>query len=593
MVRTWKLLIGFIANRSILTKLIASLLLIVTPLYAFNFYITNIGAENNRKEIERALTNSLQSYNNILDNEFIRIQQMMSNSAIKIAFLHVDQFKPNFTYAEEISFLNQISPHLTQIQYSTRFIKDTIAYLPLLHKSQAAIGGSSSFDPIAFAGLSKPSKPILSWNNQLYINAPFVTSATAEHGDSLFILAVQLSESTISSYMSNIMSFTRGGAVLFDSEETWHISSGRDDPMSEEVLHMINEREASSTVVEHGPQIVTYHIQDEPYLIVYEQAPNSNVILAAFAPESEIYGSLDIYNEFFYILSFLTILIIVLLSFGLYRIIHKPLKLLVQAFRKVELGQMKFDLAHRNDDEFGYLYRRFNMMTDTLDNMVNVIYEQKLLNQRSELKRLQSQINPHFLYNSFFVLKRLIHTGNKEKATLFAGYLGTYFQYMTRDSSDEIQLQEDSLHAKAYVDIQSVCFDEHVSVSYGDMPDEIQRLMVPRMIIQPLIENCFEHAFEKQLQQGILQVRFHFDESFVYVEISDNGNQLDDEILEQMNASLHKEGKNNEESTGMVNVHRRIRLKFGEQSGLRLSRSELGGLQTQIVIERKDVAQDA
>jgi two-component system sensor histidine kinase YesM len=587
-----RLITSFIGNQSILSKLIASLLLIVTPLYVFNFIVTNIGAENNRKEIEQALRNSLQSYNNIMDSEFLRIQQMLRNSALDIAIAHVELDAANLTHMEKSMFFGEVGPYLSRIQYSSRFIKDTTALLPLLDTTQSTIAGLRKFDSGLFEALRLPSKPIISQDDQLFINAPFVT--TSDRKDSMFILAVQISEPTVAAYLSKIMNFNRSGAVLFDSEGTWSVESGHDEPATTKIRQLLSAKQlephASSTA---GPQIMTHKIQGEPYLIVYEPAANTNMMLAAFAPEDEIYGSLSIYKTFFYSLSILTILVIILFSFGLYRIIHKPLKTLMQAFRKVEIGQMRFTLKHRNDDEFGYLYRRFNNMTETLDNMVNVVYEQRLLSQRSELKRLQSQINPHFLYNSFFVLQRLIHSGKRDTAIQFAGYLGRYFQYITRDASDEIALMEDSLHAQAYVDIQSVCFDEHVSVSYESVPDAIKRFMVPRMIIQPLIENSFEHAFEKQLQQGLLRVSFAYDDEFVVVNIDDNGNQMADEQLEQMTARLEQGTHQMEESTGMINVHRRIRLKFGETSGLRLSRSELGGLRIQILMERKEVVPDA
>ncbi|OUS77782.1 hypothetical protein B1748_03085 [Paenibacillus sp. MY03] len=585
----WRRIPGFIANRSILTKLIASLFMIVTPLYAFNYAITTIGSENNRKEIEQALNNSLQSYNNILDGEFVRIQQMLRMSALDIAILHVEYVKPELTYVENSSFSSIIGPYLSRIQYSTRFIKDTIAYLPLLDKTQATIGGLSDFDGDAFEALRSPSKPLIRWNGNLYINSPFVTSSNDT--DSMFILAVQISEPTISSYLSNIMSFDRGGAVLFDSDGSWSIASGAEDEAGPEIRQSLSGEPGGSSY-SSGPRIVTRTIGGEPYLIVYEPTSYPGVLLAAYAPKSEIFGSLSIYKTLFYALSAVTALAIFLFSFGLYRIIHKPLMTLVQAFRKVEQGQMRFTLVHRNEDEFGYLYRRFNNMTDTLDNMVNVVYEQKLLSQRSELKRLQSQINPHFLYNSFFVLQRLIHSGKRDEAKQFAGYLGKYFQFITRDGSDEIALSEDSLHAQTYVDIQSVCFDQHVSVAYEPLPDHMKRVMVPRMIIQPLIENSFEHAFEKQLEQGKLRISFESSEHAHMINVDDNGNQLEDCHIEEMIAKLDRENNQAEDSTGMMNVHRRVRLKFGGSSGLSLSRSAFGGLRVQIVMERKEVPID-
>ncbi|QJD86891.1 sensor histidine kinase [Cohnella herbarum] len=590
MPQLWRRLPKLIADRSILTKLIASLFILVTPLYVFNYVITNIGADNNRKEIERALTSSLQSYSNILDGEVQRIQQMLNMSALDIAIEHVEVIKPDISYLEKAAFLSKVGPYLNRIQYSTRFVSDSIAYLPLMNTTVAKIGGNSSFQAESFEALKTQAKPFILWNDRLYMNAPFITSPGDKEG--MLILAVQISEATVADYISKIMSFDRGGALLFDMRNTWEISANKQDSAGSEIkrrllANAVNESRG------YGPRVVTENIRGESYFIVYEPWAGSNVLLAAYAPESEIYDSLSIYKKYFYSFSLISILIIILFSLGLYKLIHKPLRMLIHAFRRVEIGQLRFSLAHRNEDEFGYLYRRFNNMTETLDNMVNVVYEQKLLNQRSELKRLQSQINPHFLYNNFFVLHRLVRSGNADKASRFTEYLGRYFQFVTRDASDEIKLEDDVLHAQTYVDIQSVCFDQRVFVKFEPLPEEIKQVMVPRLILQPLLENCFNHVFEKQLARGELSVSFHADGQYVRIDVEDNGKQLDDSQLETLVAKLSEADKQTEESTGMINVHRRLRLKFGDESGLVLSRSVMGGLKIQIVIVRKGGTPDA
>lgn len=575
-----------ISDRSILTKLIASLFIIVTPLYVFNYVITSIGAEKNRQEIERAVISSVESYDNLISGELQRIRQMMRTSAIDTAMLHLDLVKPDISYVEKTTFLSQIRPFLTRIFYSTRFLSEVSLQLPILGLSSSATAGSLPFDASAYDALKRETEPFVRWNGNLYMIVPYVP--TIPEFDGMFVLTAQISEATLSSYLSKIIAFDRSGALMFDRNDKWSLSSRPPDAVSEEIKRRLLALNASTTF-DSGAVVVTENIGGERYLIAYEPSTGSDGILAAYAPESELFDSLSIYKKFFYSFSLLSVLVIVLFSLGLYKLIHKPLRTLVQAFRKVELGQLQFSLRHRHGDEFGYLYHRFNNMTETLDNMVNVVYEQKLLNERSELKRLQSQINPHFLYNNFFILQRLIRLGNKDKATEFAEYLGRYFQFVTRNASDEITLEEDVRHAQTYVDIQSVCFDRRVVVTFGPLPDEIKHQLVPRLIVQPVLENCFNHVFEKQLSQGELSVSFAIDERYVHIDVEDNGKQLDDRQLDELTTRLSLAVKSTEESTGMINVHRRLRLMFGERSGLVLSRSALGGLHTRIVIERKGV----
>lgn len=579
-------------DRSIFTKLIVSLLIVVTPLYVFNYVITSIGAENNRKEIERAVTSSLDSYDNLINAEFQRINQMLKESALDTALRHLDLVKDDISYVEKRIFLNETGSYLSKIFYSTRFLSDVTIHLPILNISNSVIGGSKPYDAEALHALRKQGSPFINWNGHLYMNVPYLP--TLPGYDGLFVIAAELSQETLSAYLSKIVSFSRSGAILFDSEDRWSVSSTESEAsVGEEIKSRLLARIGDFSPYASEPLIVSETIDDERYLIAFEPSSDSDAILAAYAPEAEIFSSLAIYKKFFYSISLLSILIIVLFAFGLYKLIHKPLRMLVQAFRKVELGQLHFSLIHRNKDEFGYLYSRFNTMTETLDNLVNVVYEQKLLNERSELKRLQSQINPHFLYNNFFILKRLIRSGNKDMATQFADYLGRYFQFITRNASDEVTLEEDAQHAKAYVDIQSVCFDQRVSISFEPVPEEIRALLVPRLLMQPLIENCFHHVFERQLSHGKLSISFQVDEQAVRINIDDNGKEMNDEALAALEARLERGLRNTEESTGIINVHRRLRLKFGEKSGLVPSRSELGGMRMQIVIHREEGMPDA
>ncbi|WP_168121484.1 histidine kinase [Paenibacillus sp. HB172176] len=571
-------------DRTILTKLIVTLLIVIAPLYIFNYYVNDIGARKNRQEIERTLTGSVQAYQNILDNEFLKIQQLLKQRALDIAIAHAEIIGPDLLPVERTGFLRDVRTQLSSLQYSTSFISETEAYLPLFDLViTVSDEGIKPFDSVAFETLKKQGKPFVAYRDNLYMNLPFITDSADSSRTGMFILAVQISEDRISSYLSKIMNYNRGEALLFDRNNSWHIGTGREDEIGatirSELLSLNQER--------FEPHVVTRVVDGEPYLIIY-QVSSDDTILAAYAPVDEIYEPVSIYKKFFAAMSFLSIVIIVLFSTGLYRLIHKPLKSLVQAFRKVELGQLQYTLVPQSEDEFGYLYRRFNTMTETLNDMIHVAYEQKLLQQRSELKRLQSQINPHFLYNNLFVLQRLIRSKRNDEAMRIAEYLGRYFQFVTRNSLDEITLEEELLHAKTYVDIQAICFEQRVTVIFEPVPDEIKKMMIPRLIVQPLLENCFIHVFEKELVDGVLSVSYYADVDFVRISVEDSGTGEDpgDGLVEKLRAYLVSGDQRVEESTGIINVHRRLQLKYGEESGLRIDRGVLGGLNMQIVIRR-------
>lgn len=138
--------------------------------------------------------------------------------------------------------------------------------------------------------------------------------------------------------------------------------------------------------------------------------------------------------------------------------IHQPLKNLIQNFRNIEKGNFDIALKYPLNDEFGYLYDQFNSTVHQLDILVHEVYEQQYRVSLSELRHLQSQINPHFLYNTYFILYRMAKLRDHENLILLANYLGEYFQFITRDGAAEIPFEKEAKHAKNYLDIQTMRF---------------------------------------------------------------------------------------------------------------------------------------
>jgi two-component system sensor histidine kinase YesM len=255
---------------------------------------------------------------------------------------------------------------------------------------------------------------------------------------------------------------------------------------------------------------------------------------------------------------------------------QKPLLELVKSFRKVENGDLQVSIKHNLNNEFGYLYERFNDMVRNLKTLIDQVYNQKILMQRAEMKQLQSQINPHFLYNSFFIINTMARIGDENLVT-FTKLLGEYFRFVTRNSSDYIPLADEINHARVYTSIQLMRFSKRLQIQFAECPEKYSNLSVPRLILQPIIENAFEHGIEKKKSSGIIQISFEVNEKELNIIVEDNGDDMADTRLTDLQRALEFTGDESE-VTGIINIHRRIRLVFGEESGLQVLRSCLGGL---------------
>jgi len=324
-------------------------------------------------------------------------------------------------------------------------------------------------------------------------------------------------------------------------------------------------------------------IRDIPYLAIYAKSDYLDMVLCKYIPENQVFASLKKYQIAFWVFTLIALIIITLFTFSTNRFINRPLSKLVNSFREVEGGNLEIRIGHNHNDEFGYLYKRFNAMVENLDVLIHQVYKQKILAQKAELKHLQSQINPHFLYNSFFSLHNMVVNGDYENVELFTRQLGTYFQFITRSAADVIPLEKEIAHARIYADIQSRRFRNRIKLEFEDLPEELKNIQVPRLIVQPLIENAFEHGLKNTVSDGLLRITFTSGDGRLLISVEDNGKEMSDAEIERLESCLEQENDENE-STAIINIHRRIRIMFGEESGLKFSRGDLNGLKAEILI---------
>lgn len=270
-----------------------------------------------------------------------------------------------------------------------------------------------------------------------------------------------------------------------------------------------------------------------------------------------------------------------------YRQIYTPLhRLLIEAFGRAEAGDLKYRISIQRDSPFYPVYDSYNHMMEKMEAYVENNLKQQILVSRANLKQLQSQISPHFMYNSYYVLYRLIKKGDQESALRLAEHLGQFYHYVTRNADDEKHLDEEVEHARTYAAIQKFRFRDALDMQI-DMPDPlIARAYVPRLILQPLLENAFKYAYETESGGGVmmLRVRYEVRTAHRFDIIVENSGCVTEETLAAIRGRL--QNTNGEmETTALVNIHRRLRIYFGEESGLQVDRSSLGGLLVRMRIE--------
>ena len=319
-------------------------------------------------------------------------------------------------------------------------------------------------------------------------------------------------------------------------------------------------------------------------LMTWAQIDNLPLVFCEWRPMGPLDGRMSLFSSHLTVYHVLVLTVTLLLMAMLYLLVRSPLRKLRMALRAIEKGELDKRLPKSRISDFQYVNEQFNAMGARLEDLVEREYTLRLLHIKAELRQLQYQINPHFLYNTYFTLQALLEEEETEKASAFAGMLGRYLKYTTSSDREYATLGEEIMHAKNYAEIQQMRFSQQVDLQWRIQAERYQDLKVPKLILQPLIENAFEHGIRRMLEGGIIRVSLEETDGAVIC-VEDNGQNLTDERLEALETRLRQNSpKEGEDSVALLNIHRRLQILFGPQSGLSVSRSELQGMKVTVTI---------
>ena len=471
---------------------------------------------------------------------------------------------------------------IKHLMLSSPLIESSVIYLPNREQkiTDTYIGEMEESDLEIVKNLYKSATKTMTYENgNLYIvTSGFYYSAGNPIPDILFVVTF-----SVDKIISNLENYNiyPGGVSLFELEKNKIIQGGGAKLNILELLNGVPNKENLIETGEKFNQNMKFNRSKYRLLAIPSRYLGT---FFQFIPTNEFFDSVNHSYLMLIIYLFSMLIITFYISRYLNNHVHKPLNILVNLFRNVENGDLDVNPIPLGDKgrEFNYVFNSFNHMKIHLKTLIDEVYVQKNLVQRSELKQLQSQINPHFLYNSFFSLNRKLKREDTESAAKLAEHLGIYFQFLTRTGEDIVSLEEEILHAKSYTSVQQIRFYDRIQVEYKELPASYRTKAVPRLILQPIIENAFKYGLENLEEEGKLVISFVEKKKELIVCIEDNGEDLTDDILIKLQEQLNDTKVI--EVTGVVNIHRRLKIYFGEKSGLTLSRSEMGGLKVNIYL---------
>nr|WP_286672284.1 histidine kinase [Cohnella hashimotonis] len=220
-------------------------------------------------------------------------------------------------------------------------------------------------------------------------------------------------------------------------------------------------------------------------------------------------------------------------------------------------------------------------MAARIEELIEDVLKEQIRTKEANVKQLQSQINPHFLYNTLAYIKSMVELEEKEAAVSMTMNLSRYYRYTTKLSSSFATIQEELNLIENYLDIHRMLTDDF---EYEiDIDPAMLKMEIPRLSLQPLIENVIVHAFRKPVKYGTVRIRGRLEDGgLARLTVDDNGTGLAPAQLEALQTKI-RTAPSDQIDSGLQNVHQRLMLLFGKSSGLFLSHSERGGLCAELI----------
>lgn len=316
-------------------------------------------------------------------------------------------------------------------------------------------------------------------------------------------------------------------------------------------------------------------IKDKRYQIIYTVSPFTKwKVVGVFSFSDTLHEVTSARYYTIFIVS-VTILLAIIVAYIMTSSIAKPLNKLKNLMKKVESGDLSVQFESRNRDEIGHVGNGFNNMLKEIRNLIDLVYLEQKSKRETELKILQAQIKPHFLYNTLEAIHWMaIQSGSKDLVKLIEA-LTHFFRIGLSRGKEFLTVQEEIAHVESYLVVQKFRYEDKLEYTI-DCEERLQGYPILKLILQPLVENAIYHGIKERRGTGKIEVCMRREGDLLCLTVTDNGVGIPPERMSQIQAVLDGRLERGEGlyGYGIYNVNERIKLHYGTQYGITIRNNE-------------------
>ena len=556
----------YINNLSLKRKIILMLLIGLFIVALSSFLALNVVIKVNNEIVSNSIASSLSYSSNEMDNILNTVDIV---SDLIIADFNIQEGLANLLRSPELNVLNRTRAQVTNTLNTYLFINEYISSISIYQENlRLATSGFFPFD------LSSSSKSILEYEaDKAEGKIVWVTPDTTDNGVFLTRKIREIKNTSLANLGILVIRIDMDKLINASTEFITQYQNA-------EFVLLNNDQTIYSTIPIDGHELkklanftgnyVIMDIDEETYFAVNGSLQKTNWTYLCLIPYEQV--SKLITNT--YIISIIiiitSIIFAIFISSKLAKNMTKHFDILIKKMnisteRDLKNSVNNYDYSNR-EDEIGILHNHFDRMIDELNTLINDNYVKQLLIKDATLKALETQINPHFLYNILESINWRAKAIEEKQISLMVESLGTLLRVTLKQGNDIITLEQEIDFLKNYINIQQIRYDDRVCF-HLDLDKKTLLTHLPKLSIQPLVENAIHYSVETSTEECNIYIISKIENDILKIYVKNDGSEFIPNLLEKLQT---KEIPPQGLGIGLVNIDSRIKLTFGKEYGLTL-----------------------
>lgn len=332
------------------------------------------------------------------------------------------------------------------------------------------------------------------------------------------------------------------------------------------------------------PLLKTFKADGKKLIYAQKQFANSDWNLYTMISYDDILSQIRLTQQRISIFTILISILCFVFAWTIARSLTKRIMQLQRKMKQAQHGNFNSEGSVPYMDEIGYLANTYDFMLTEIKKLMDERYKAGIQVKNLELKTLQEQINPHFLYNTLDTINWLAQRGNNTEVEKAISSLAEFYRLSLSDGNDEIPIRDELKRISSYVEIQNIRFSGKIHLVI-DIDEEIGNYLILKLMLQPFVENSILHGImNKPGKEGFIIIEAIIEDENITITIQDNGVGISEEVLNKLNAD---DEDSFNDSYGIKNVKRRIKLNYGEKCSITFSSQPGVGTTAKIIIPAK------